>query len=439
MPKNWKTYKLSEITTKIGSGATPRGGKEAYKESGISLIRSQNVLDFSFSINGLAFIDDTQANALKNVIVEPKDVLLNITGDSVARVCQVPVEWLPARVNQHVAIIRANQALLDPDYLLYALLSKENKNTLLTLASAGATRNAITKSMIEDFEITLPPLQEQRAIANILTAIDDKIEINLQQNRTLEEMAMALYKHWFVDFDFPSVALAKDGIPQPYKSSGGEFVESELGMIPKGWEVKRLEEEYDITIGRTPPRKEPVWFSKKEGVKWVSIKDMGNAGIYIFNTSEYLTLDAVKKKRVHVIATGTVILSFKLTVGRVSITTENMVTNEAIAHFNENDNTVLSNELLYLVLKSFDYNSLGNTSSIATAVNSKTVKSMKILVPEAKVVDIINPKVSSLLEQIKSNAQENQTLTKLRDTLLPKLISGEVRVKDIEQTLTEIL
>ena len=98
MSKNWKTYKLSEVTTKIGSGATPRGGKEAYKDSGTSLIRSQNILDFKFTTDGLAFIDDTQASKLNNVTIEENDVLLNITGDSVARVCSVPKEFLPARV-----------------------------------------------------------------------------------------------------------------------------------------------------------------------------------------------------------------------------------------------------------------------------------------------------------------------------------------------------
>src|SRR5258706_16338327 len=101
-----KEYKLKDITSKIGSGATPKGGGNNYKAKGISLIRSQNVLDFKFSYDGLAFIDDEQADDLKNVIVKEDDVLLNITGDSVARVCKVPKEILPARVNQHVVIIR---------------------------------------------------------------------------------------------------------------------------------------------------------------------------------------------------------------------------------------------------------------------------------------------------------------------------------------------
>ena len=154
-------------------------------------------------------------------------MLLNITGDSVARVCSVPKEFLPARVNQHVAIIRADNELLDSKFLMYSLLEKSNKDMLLTLGSAGATRNALTKSMIEDFELQLPHLKEQTQIANILSAIDDKIENNLATNKTLEDMAMAFYKHWFVDFG-------------PFQD--GEFVDSELGLIPEGWEVKRLDD-----------------------------------------------------------------------------------------------------------------------------------------------------------------------------------------------------
>ncbi|GAA3557710.1 restriction endonuclease subunit S [Snuella lapsa] len=142
----WDSVELKELTTKIGSGATPRGGQEAYKSEGISLIRSQNILDFSFSYNGLAFIDEDQAYALRNVEVQENDILINITGDSVARVAKVPSEVLPARVNQHVSILRSNQNKLDQDYLLYYLLNPIIKKHLLRIASDGATRNALTKS-----------------------------------------------------------------------------------------------------------------------------------------------------------------------------------------------------------------------------------------------------------------------------------------------------
>ena len=168
--------KLVDICTKIGSGATPRGGKEAYCDKGISLVRSQNVLDFTFSNNGLAFINDKQAEKLNNVEVLDGDILLNITGDSVARACIMDSAFLPARVNQHVAIIRGKSDYVVNRYLLYFL--QWRKEYLLQLASAGATRNALTKGMIEQLEIDLPFLSEQKKIAALMGGIDDKIAIN---------------------------------------------------------------------------------------------------------------------------------------------------------------------------------------------------------------------------------------------------------------------
>jgi type I restriction enzyme S subunit len=159
---DWKEYKLIELTEKIGSGATPSGGSNSYKEEGISLIRSQNVLDLDFSYNGLAFIDDEQADKLSNVIVQVNDVLLNITGDSVARVCKVPKDVIPARVNQHVAIVRPKKSKLDNDFLLYYL--QAIKRHLLVIAEIGATRNALTKGMIENLDFTIPEPPEQQAI-----------------------------------------------------------------------------------------------------------------------------------------------------------------------------------------------------------------------------------------------------------------------------------
>lgn len=175
--------KLIDICEKIGSGATPRGGKEAYCDEGISLVRSQNVLDFSFSCDGLAFINDEQAKKLNNVKVLSGDVLLNITGDSVARTCIMSDEYLPARVNQHVAILRGNKGTVLNNYILYFL--QWRKEYLLQLASAGATRNALTKGMIEQLEIDLPSLDCQQKVVAILDSLQEKIQLNQKINDNL--------------------------------------------------------------------------------------------------------------------------------------------------------------------------------------------------------------------------------------------------------------
>lgn len=175
---------LKNLTTKIGSGATPTGGQASYKPEGVSLIRSQNILDLNFSEEGLAFIDSEQAAKLNNVEVQPGDILLNITGDSIARACKVPKEILPARVNQHVSIIRSN-SIIDTDYLLYYLIFR--KNYLLTISRVGGTRNALTKDAIEKIEIRLD--KNDSRISAILASLDYKIKLNNRINDYLPNAA----------------------------------------------------------------------------------------------------------------------------------------------------------------------------------------------------------------------------------------------------------
>ncbi len=187
---------------------------------------------------------------------------------------------------------------------------------------------------------------------------------------------------------------------------------------------------FDISIGKTPPRKEPQWFTTNpQDVVWVSISDMGSCGMFISNSSEYLTAESVTRFNVKVVPNGTVLLSFKLTVGRVAITNGDMATNEAIAHFKLTENTV--REYLYFYLKTFDYQALGNTSSIATAVNSKTIKAMPFLMPTEKVLKEYHAATAQFFEKIRVNIEESARLTSIRDTLLPRLMSGELSVTDL--------
>ncbi len=213
------TRKLGELCSKIGSGATPRGGSKVYLDFGeVSLIRSQNVRNDRFDQNGLVYIERRHAKQLDSVEVAYGDVLLNITGDSVARCCQVDASILPARVNQHVAIVRPLAEQLDASFLRYFLISPEMQNHMLAWAGSGGTRNALTKGMIEEFSVPVPPLPEQKAIAHVLGSLDDKIELNRQMNATLEAMAQALFKSWFIDFDpvLENAILAGNPVPDEF-------------------------------------------------------------------------------------------------------------------------------------------------------------------------------------------------------------------------------
>ena len=200
--EGWVEKSLKEITTKIGSGSTPRGGQATYKESGISLIRSMNVHDDGFREKKLAFIDDEQALKLKNVTLEKDDVLLNITGASVARCCIVPDEFLPARVNQHVSIIRLEKGILHPSYLHYCLTAQENKNKLLNIGRQGATREAITKVQIENFIVSYPKdMNKQLEVLEELNVIKVKsslLQTHYQQKlNNLEELKKSILQKAF--------------------------------------------------------------------------------------------------------------------------------------------------------------------------------------------------------------------------------------------------
>lgn len=193
--KGWKVMPLRELTTKIGSGATPKGGKEAYRKAGISLIRSMNVHNGQFDYKELAYISDEQASKLDNVIIEKDDVLLNITGASVARSCIVPSSILPARVNQHVCIIRCNEFII-PEFLNKLLIDDNFQNLLWNIAGSGATREAITKQQVENLQIIVPPIKSQNAFMEFCKQIQKSkaaVQKALDETQLLFDSLMQKY------------------------------------------------------------------------------------------------------------------------------------------------------------------------------------------------------------------------------------------------------
>lgn len=197
-PKSWKTLKLKKITSKIGSGSTPRGGKESYHKEGISLVRSLNIHDNKFKLKDLAFIDENQANKLKNVALEEKDVLINITGASVARCAIIPNEILPARVNQHVSILRCKQDIVNPTFLLHLIISPNCKTKLLGVGSSNAaTRESITKAQLKTFEVMTPPIELQSQFAKKIKLIEQQKELAIQELKESEDLFNCLLQKAF--------------------------------------------------------------------------------------------------------------------------------------------------------------------------------------------------------------------------------------------------
>jgi type I restriction enzyme, S subunit len=296
------------------------------------------------------------------------------------------------------------------EFLYYKLIELEKH---FHSESYGAAIQNINTDILRRTKISLPPLETQKRIASILSAYDDLIENNLKRIKLLEETAQNIYKEWFVNFRFPN-----------YENT--EF--DEESGLPVGWEIKKADNVYDINIGKTPPRGETQWFSLTDGIKWVSIADMNKSTVFVINTNEKITKDGVDKFNMRKASIGSVLLSFKLTVGSVAITNEEVVSNEAIAHFNLKEDSILTTEYTYQFLKNFHYPSLGSTSSIGTSINSKIVKNMDIVIPNENLIKEFSKGVKNIFVQIDNLINQNQKLKEGRDILLPRLMNRTIEV-----------
>ena len=417
IPEDWDVGELKDFCSKIGSGATPRGGSNVYVNSGIAFIRSQNVYDEGFKTEGLVFIQDSDAKKLNSVEVKKNDILFNITGDSICRCCIVPDSVLPARVNQHVSIIRTNNKLYYKFLYCYLCLNR-TKETLLSF-DAGGTRKAITKGNLEKLLLPLPSYIEQTRIGDFIGLINDKIDLNHQMNSTLEQIAQTLFKHWFIDFEFP------DENGNPYKSSGGRMVDSELGEIPEGWEVKAFSEVIDVN----PIRR----LSKGKIATKVSMADLNTWQSWINSWQEEEYKSGPKFKN------GDTLFA------RITPSLENGKT--AFVNFlNEGEIAFGSTEFIVFgskVIESGPYIFCLSRSEYIreTAINAMTGTSgrqrvpndcfdhLLICVPSGEVVKRFDDIITPLFEKIKNNAKECINLREARDSLLPKLMSGKIRVQ----------
>ncbi|MDE2747617.1 MAG: restriction endonuclease subunit S [Chloroflexota bacterium] len=420
----WDKTRLGDVCTKIGSGATPRGGRDVYLESGpYSLIRSQNVYNDGFRRDGLAFIGEHHADALENVEVFEGDVLLNITGDSVARVCQVPMDALPARVNQHVAIVRPGSAVLDPEYLRYYLVSADMQTLLLSWAGSGSTRNALTKGMIESLEIPLPPLPEQRAIAHILGTLDDKIELNRRMNETLEAMARALFKSWFVDFDPVRAKMeGRDtGLP-PHIAAlfPDRLVTSELGEIPEGWEVKELGEVARQCRSVVKPEEidaeSPYIALEHMPKRCIALTQWSNADGLASNKFKFEQGDILFGK-------------LRPYFHKVGVAPLSGVCSTDIVVMRPNSNLWFGFVLGHTSSPEFvDYTDATSTGTRMPRTNWSDMSRYTIALPSMEVSKAFTELVEPCVNRIVSATHESHSLAAQRDALLPGLVSGAVKV-----------
>jgi type I restriction enzyme S subunit len=382
-----------------------------YREKGFPVIMPKDITNDRVSVDSIARIGVEDKSRLSKHIVLEGDIVYPRRGEITKR-AYITLNEVGFICGTGCILIRNNSKDLNNLFLNYFLADKSSTDWLENNA-VGATMKNLSGGILKKLPLSIPPINTQKRIADILSAYDDLIENNLKRIKLLEQAAQNIYKEWFVNLRFPGYENA---------------VLNTETRLPKGWELKRSDEVFKINIGKTPPRKEPEWFSFEKGYKWVSISDMNKSIVFIQKTKERITDEGVNKFNVKIVPKGTVLLSFKLTIGAVVIATEDMVTNEAIAHFNIDEATSLSTEYTYCFLNCFPYKILGSTSSIGQALNSKIVKSIPVLVPQLDLVNLFTKNVNPIFKQLENLVTQNQKLKASRDILLPRLMNRTIEV-----------
>jgi type I restriction enzyme S subunit len=436
-PSAWPVVRLGEIAPKIGSGATPNGGEDSYlpQRTKFALVRSQNVFNRRFERGGLAFISDQQAERLRGVLLQSGDLLLNITGDGItfSRSCAVPEDILPACVNQHVAIIRVDRKLADPGFVL-SYLTHPSVKPYIESFNAGGSRRAITKGHIESFQIALPPLSEQRSIAHILGTLDEKIELNRRMNETLEAMARELFKSWFVDFDpvRAKVEGRDPGLPEPLAGLfPDDFAQSELGEIPHGWSLGILGDFLRQRVERC------VTSAVTKARPYVPIDCISAKSLSLMESrpGEEAQSSLTKFYKGDLLFGAMRPYFHKVCIAPFDGTTR---TTAFVLHPRHNDNFAFATMLLHHT-DTIDFATRHSTgSTIPYAVWTSSLENMPAILPPPNVRKAFDEIIRPILNRLPQSYFEIRPLAALRDTLLPKLISGELRVKEAERAVEAV-
>ena len=389
---DWGSKKIGEITIKVGSGKTPKGGNSVYTDEGIIFLRSQNVLNGKLSLDDVAYITEDINSTMKSTEVYPNDILLNITGASIGRSCCVPESFERANVNQHVCIIRLNKNY-NSNFVMNQIISSRVQKQINSFQARG-NREGLNFEQIKGMKISSTTLEEQEKIASFFSLIDKKIEL---QTEKVEELKN--YKKGIMQKIFSQELRFKD-------ENGNEYPE---------WEISTIEKIANLEKGFTPDTKdEEGWIGD---IPWLSIADM-KQGKYVANVSKYISNKALGKK--HLVPTGTLIMSFKLTIGRLAIVEEPLMTNEAICHFywkNSNINT----EYMYYYLNSVNVESFGCRAAKGITLNNDSLNSIVVKIPVIQEQKKISELLMSVDKKIEKEQEKLERLKQYKQGLLRQM------------------
>ena len=412
--EEWKEYKIEEIISEISMG--PFGSdvkKEVYTSFGVPILNGANLQGFKLKEDSFGYVSEEKANSLKKCNAHRGDVVVTHRG-TLGQIVYIPDNSKFDRyvISQSQFRDTCNNDIVRPDFLVCLFHTKEGQHKILSNASqVGVPALARATTTFRQIKVKIPSLNVQNRIMNILSPLDDKIEVNRRINEQLEELAQALFKSWFVDFE-------------PFKDS--EFVESELGMIPKGWKVCELSEIGDIVGGATPSKANPDYYTEK-GISWITPKDLSiNKNKFIDKGETDITELGYSKCSAKLMPKGTVLFSSRAPIGYIAIAKKELCTNQG---FKSIVPKVAGTAFIYFYLK----NNVSNIESMASGSTFKEasgslMKSLKVIVPPNDLLQKFEEKVPSIFDKQEALEEEITHLTALRDTLLPKLMSGEIDV-----------
>ena len=313
---------------------------------------------------------------------------------------------------QRIVCLRGKDNVLDNTYLKYYLQSSKGQKSL-SARESGTTVTGIKQAELRRVDIEYPTYEDQRRIASILSSLDRKIELNNKINADLEEMAQAIFKNCFVDFE-------------PFKD--GKFVNSELGMIPEGWKVGRLDEIADVVGGSTPSKAKPEYYTQK-GIAWLTPKDLSNhPAVYSSRGEIDITEEGYNSTSTKLMPKGTVLFTSRAPIGYISIAQNDICTNQGFKSLvPKKAGTCFLYCFLKYVTPEIENKSTGSTFKEASGA---LMKSLQVIIPEQKVFEDFESIALPLFTRIESLEKESSHLSLLRDTLLPRLMSGEIEVPE---------
>lgn len=410
IPEGWKLYKLSEIVEIIGGG-TPKTTVAEYWGGQIPWL---SVVDFAggnrWVYKTVKMITQKGLEESSAKILKKGELIISARG-TVGEIAQLGCDMA---FNQSCYGLNGKQSIVENDYLYYLLKISVDD---LKRNTHGAVFDTITSQTFDYINVALPSLQQQRAIAKILSDLDEKIELNNQTNRTLEAIGQALFKRWFVDFEFPG----KNG--KPHKSSGGKMIDSELGEIPEGWAIKGISDCGEVVCGKTPPTAEKDNYG--EGIFFITIPDM-RGQVFVIKTERKLSKKGATTQKKNELPPLAICVSCIATPGLVSLTS-------GLSHTNQQINSIVCNEsispffMYYKMLdKSEEIKSMGLGGTATLNLNTGNFSRIKVVVPEKVTMDAFHKTVIPFMERILSNSIENEGLCNIRDSLLPRLMSGRI-------------